>query len=162
MKNNIQNIINISLAIIVTLLIFNVFALKEQVAKIDGKSNTGAIEIVKSAYETFENGDLDGWKKLHSDDLKFTVLGNIKSSGIHVGKEAVIEDVFNVIPSTWPNFKLKTNKIYSDGNMVFVHSYMTADGLNTETMHMFKVVDDLIVEFKAFDDTGSMKAVEQN
>jgi hypothetical protein len=29
-------------------------------------------------------------------------------------------------------------------------------------MHMFKVVDGLIVEFKAFDDTGSMKAVEQN
>jgi len=61
MKNNIQNIINISLAIIVTLLIFNVFALKEQVAKIDGKSNTGAIEIVKSAYETFENEGDKQW-----------------------------------------------------------------------------------------------------
>ena len=46
--------------------------------------------------------------------------------------------------------------------MIFVHSDMTADGLDTETMHMFKVVDGLIVEFKAFDDTGSMKAIEQD
>lgn len=162
MKNTTQNIINVSLAIIVTLLIFNVFELKEQVGELDVKPNTEAIEIVKAAYTTFGDGNLEGWKKLHSDNLKFTVLGNIKTSGVHMGKDAVIKDVFNVIPSTWPGFKLSHKAIYSDGDMVFVHSDMTAEGLDTETMHMFKVVDGLIVEFKAFDDTGLMKAVEQN
>ena len=162
MNNTMQNIINVSLAIIVTLLIFNVFELKEQVSELDVKPNTDAIELVKKAYTTFGNSDLEGWKKLHSDDLKFTVLGNLKSSGVHIGKDAVIEDVFNVIPSTWPNFKLTHKAIYSDGDMIFVHSDMTADGLDTETMHMFKVVNGLIVEFKAFDDTGSMKDVELN
>ena len=162
MKNTTQNIINVSLAIIVTLLIFNVFELKEQVSELDVNPNTEAIEIVKAAYTTFGSGDLEGWKKLHSDDLKFTVLGNIKTSGVHIGKDAVIKDVFNVIPSTWPGFKLTHKEIYSDGNMIFVHSDMTAAGLDTETMHMFKVVDGLIVEFKAFDDTGSMKAIEQD
>ena len=149
MKNTTQNIINVSLAIIVTLLIFNVFELKEQVGELDSKPNKESIEIVKAAYTTFGSGDLDGWKKLHSDDLKFTVLGNIKTSGVHIG-------------STWPGFKLTHKEIYSDGNMIFVHSDMTADGLDTETMHMFKVVDGLIVEFNAFDDTGSMKAIEQD
>jgi hypothetical protein len=162
MKSTMQNIINACLAIMITLLIYNVFQLKERVNNLDQLPNTSAIEVVKLAYETFGSGDLEGWKKVHSDDLKFTVLGNIKSSGVHIGKDAVIRDVFNIIPSTWPNFKLSHKAIYSDGNMVFVHSEMTADGLDTETMHMFKVVDGLIVEFKAFDDTGSMKAVEQN
>ena len=37
MKNTTQNIINVSLAIIVTLLIFNVFELKEQVSELDLK-----------------------------------------------------------------------------------------------------------------------------
>ena len=95
MKNTTQNIINVSLAIIVTLLIFNVFELKEQVSELDVNPNTEAIEIVKAAYTTFGSGDLEGWKKLHSDDLKFTVLGNIKTSGVHIGKDAVIRDVFN-------------------------------------------------------------------
>ena len=98
MKNTTQNIINVSLAIIVTLLIFNVFELKEQVNELDVKPNKESIEIVKAAYTTFGSGDLEGWKKLHSDDLKFTVLGNIKTSGVHIGKDAVIKDVFNVIP----------------------------------------------------------------
>ena len=162
MKSTMQNLINACLAIMITLLIYNMFELKEQVNNLDHQPNEDAVEVVKLAYETFGSGDLEGWKKIHSDDLKFTVLGNIKSSGVHFGKDAVIRDVFNVIPSTWPNFKLSHKAIYSDGDMVFVHSHMTADCLDTETMHMFRVVNGLIVEFKAFDDTCSMKAVEQN
>ena len=52
MKNTTQNIINVSLAIIVTLLIFNVFELKEQVGELDVKPNKESIEIVKAAYTT--------------------------------------------------------------------------------------------------------------
>jgi hypothetical protein len=35
---------------------------------------------------------------------------------------------------------------------------MTADGLDTETLHMFKVENGIIQSFTAFDDTGSMAA----
>jgi len=42
--------------------------------------------------------------------------------------------------------------------MVFVHSHMTANGLDTETLHMFKVENGIIQSFTAFDDTGSMAA----
>jgi len=33
---------------------------------------------------------------------------------------------------------------------------MTADGLNTETLHMFRVENGIIQSFTAFDDTGLM------
>tara|TARA_B100000965_G_C19348804_1_gene650820 strand:- start:222 stop:710 length:489 start_codon:yes stop_codon:yes gene_type:complete len=156
MKNTMQNIINACLAIIVTLLIYNVFELKEKVDNLDQVSNSSAIDVVKSAYETFGNGDMEGWKKLHSEDLTFTVLGNIATTGVHVGPDNVIKDVFNVIPGTWPNFSIVHKEIYSDGDNVFVHSDMTADNLKTETMHMFKVKNGIITSFIAFDDTGSM------
>ena len=39
---------------------------------------------------------------------------------------------------------------------MFVHSDMTADGLDTETLHMFRVENGIIQSFTAFDDTGSM------
>ena len=51
---------------------------------------------------------------------------------------------------------IKHKAIYSDGNIVFVHSEMTADGFNTETLHMFRVENGIIQSFTAFDDTGSM------
>lgn len=112
--------------------------------------------VVKKAYETFAAGDTEAWAALHSEDLTFTVFGNIPTTGKHIGTDAVIKNVFKPIPTHWPNFNIKHKAIYSDGNMVFVHSEMTADGLSTETLHMFRVENGIIQSFTAFDDTGSM------
>tara|TARA_Y100000591_G_scaffold213582_1_gene185355 strand:+ start:109 stop:552 length:444 start_codon:yes stop_codon:yes gene_type:complete len=117
-----------------------------------------AKDVVKKAYATFASGDTEAWTALHADDLTFTILGNIPTTGVHVGPEAVIKNVFEPIAVHWPNFKIEHKAIYSDGNMVFVHSDMTADGLSTETLHMFRVEGGVIQSFTAFDDTGSMAA----
>ena len=114
--------------------------------------------VVKQAYATFASGDTEAWAALHSDDLIFTVFGDIPNSGKHVGPSDVIKNVFEPIAIHWPNFNIQHKAIYSDGNIVFVHSDMTADGLDTETLHMFRVEDGIIQSFTAFDDTGSMAA----
>jgi|TARA_B110000305_G_scaffold203344_1_gene232236 ketosteroid isomerase-like protein len=116
--------------------------------------------VVMQAYETFSSGDTDAWAALHADDLVFTVFGNIASSGKHLGREAVIQNVFEPISVHWPKFKITPMAYYTDGNMVFVHSKMTADNLDTETMHMFKVENGIIQTFTAFDDTDSMAAAD--
>jgi len=116
--------------------------------------------VVMQAYETFSSGDTDAWAALHADDLVFTVFGNIASSGKHFGREAVIQNVFEPISVHWPKFKITPMAYYKDGNMVFVHSKMTADNLDTETMHMFKVENGIIQTFTAFDDTDSMAAAD--
>lgn len=61
--------------------------------------------VVMQAYETFSSGDTDAWAALHADDLVFTVFGNIASSGKHLGREAVIQNVFEPISVHWPKFK---------------------------------------------------------
>ena len=53
------------------------------------------------AYETFASGDSEGWAKLHTNDLKFTVFGDLPHSGVKIGTDAVIEEVFKVIPTHW-------------------------------------------------------------
>ena len=119
-----------------------------------------AMSVVKQAYETFGSGDTEAWSALHADDLVFTVFGNIATSGIHIGPDAVIKNVFEPIAVHWPKFTITHKAMYSDGNMVFVHSDMTADGLDTETMHMFKVENGIIQSFTAFDDTDSMASAD--
>ena len=119
-----------------------------------------AKSVVKQAYETFGSGDTEAWSSLHADDLVFTVFGNIATSGIHIGPDAVIKNVFEPIAVHWPKFTITHKAMYSDGNMVFVHSDMTADGLDTETMHMFKVENGIIQSFTAFDDTDSMASAD--
>tara|TARA_B100000927_G_scaffold133074_1_gene107186 strand:- start:955 stop:1398 length:444 start_codon:yes stop_codon:yes gene_type:complete len=139
-----------------TKIIYMILTLAVLVGCQNSASNNESVKTVKAAYETFAAGDTDGWKALHSEDLTFTVFGDIATSGVHKGPDAVIQDVFNVIPSVWPNFNIEHKHFFTDGDMVFVHSVMTADGLDTETLHMFEVVDGKIVMFKAFDDTHSM------
>lgn len=115
-----------------------------------------AKSVVKKAYATFAAGDTEAWAALHADNLTFTVFGDIPTTGKHVGPNAVIKNVFEPIANHWPNFSIQHKAMYSDGNMVFVHSDMTADGLDTETLHMFRVENGIIQSFTAFDDTGSM------
>jgi hypothetical protein len=114
--------------------------------------------VVKKAYATFASGDTKAWSALHANDLTFTVFGDIPTTGRHIGPNAVIKNVFEPIAKYWPNFNLQHKAMYVDGNMVFVHSEMTADGLDTQTLHMFRVEDGIIQSFTAFDDTGSMAA----
>ena len=117
-----------------------------------------AKSVVKKAYATFAAGDTEAWAALHADNLTFTVFGDIPTTGKHVGQNAVIKNVFEPIANHWPNFNIQHKAMYSDGNMVFVHSDMTADGLDTETLHMFRVENGVIQSLTAFDDTGSMAA----
>jgi ketosteroid isomerase-like protein len=117
-----------------------------------------AKSVVKKAYATFAAGDTEAWAALHAENLTFTVFGDIPTTGKHVGPNAVIKNVFEPIANHWPNFNIEHKAMYSDGNMVFVHSDMTADGLDTQTLHMFRVENGIIQSFTAFDDTGSMAA----
>ena len=119
----------------------------------NGKSPS---EVVSKAYETFSSGNMEGWKALHSDDLEFRILGDLPQSGTHVGAQETIENVFSVLPVHWPGFLLEEINRYSVGNTVIVHLRMTAEGLETESLHKFEVVDGKIKSFIAFDDTQSM------
>ena len=38
------------------------------------KGEMSNAEVVKKAYATFGSGDIEGWKKLHTSDLKFLSL----------------------------------------------------------------------------------------
>jgi hypothetical protein len=123
-------------------------------------SHQDAKSIVTQAYATFASGDTDAWAALHADDLVFTVFGDIATSGRHVGPQAVIENVFGPIAVHWPTFTITQKTMYSDGNMVFVHSDMTGDNLDTETLYMFRVENGIIQTFTAFDDTDSMASAD--
>ena len=114
-------------------------------------------DVVAAAYATFAAGDTDAWAKLHTDDLTFTVLGQLPQSGVFIGTNAVIEGVFAKIPTLWPEFTLTPINIDVVGDTVYVHNKMTGEGLDSETMHMFTLRDGKIASFKAFEDTDSMR-----
>jgi len=118
-------------------------------------------QIVKRAYQTFASGDTEAWAELHTKDLKFSIFGQLPHSGVHIGTDATIKNVFEVLPLHWPNFKLKIvnmDAIEGElGSTVYVLNKMTADGLDSYALHMFTLKNSKIATFSAFDDYDSMR-----
>ena len=112
--------------------------------------------LVMQAYATFGNGDTEGWAALHTEDLAFTIFGDLPHSGVHEGTDAVINDVFAVIPRYWPDFALEPINVYAIEDKVFVHNRQHSGGIHSETMHMFEIRDGKIARFTAFDDTDAL------
>ena len=121
------------------------------------ESETDPKSLAFKAYETFAAGDSEAWAKIHTDDFRFTIFGDLPQSGVKIGPQAVIEGVFQVIPVYWPEFKLTPLSTEVVGNKVFVHNRMTAENLDTETMHVFTIRNGKIASFTAFEDTDSMR-----
>lgn len=116
------------------------------------------VEIVERAYATFGAGDAEGWAVLHTDDFVWTIFGDLPQSGRRVGTQAVIDEVMDVLPRYWPTLIFEPIEVYEQGDVIFVHTRMKADGMDTESLHMFHLREGKIASFTAFDDTDAMRA----
>ena len=115
------------------------------------------LEVIEQAYATFGAGDAEAWAVLHTDDFVWTIFGDLPQSGRRVGTQSVIDQVLGVFPAHWPALSFETIETFSADDVVFVHTRMKADGMNTESLHMFRMRDGKIAAFTAFDDTDSMR-----
>ena len=115
------------------------------------------LEVIEQAYATFGAGDAEGWAALHTDDFVWTIFGDLPQSGQRIGPQAVIDEVMGLFPTHWPALVFETIETYSVGDVVFVHTRMAAEGMDTQSMHMFTMRDGKIASFTAFDDTDSMR-----
>ena len=115
------------------------------------------LEVIEQAYATFGAGDAEGWAALHTDDFVWTIFGDLPQSGQRIGTQAVIDEVMGLFPTHWPALGFETIETYSVGDVVLVHTRMTAEGMDTQSMHMFTMRDGKIASFTAFDDTDSMR-----
>jgi len=115
------------------------------------------LDVIQQAYLTFGAGDAEGWSVLHTDDFVWTIFGDLPQSGRRVGTQAVVDEVMGVFPQHWPELNFETLETYTVGDVVFVHTRMTAEGMDTESLHMFRMRGGKIAAFTAFDDTDSLR-----
>ena len=112
--------------------------------------------VVKSAYDAFNSGDMEAWRAVQGADAVWKVQIGLPYAGTYIGPAAVEAGIFEPIGKMWPDFKVEPIKFYESGDTVFVHVRMTAEGLDTESMHMTKIKDGKQVAFQAFEDSAAM------
>ena len=63
-----------------------------------------------------------------------------------------------VLEEKWVDFQVKPIAFYESGDTVFIHVRMTAEGLDTESMHMATIKDGKFATFQAFENSALMMA----
>tara|TARA_B110000196_G_C20455554_1_gene346960 strand:- start:52 stop:273 length:222 start_codon:yes stop_codon:yes gene_type:complete len=67
-----------------------------------------------------------------------------------------MDNVFASIEKLWPDFKVQPINFYESGDTVFVHIKMTAENLDSESIHMVTLRDGKYIRFQPFDDSALM------
>ncbi|MEK9685499.1 MAG: nuclear transport factor 2 family protein [Rhodospirillaceae bacterium] len=121
------------------------------------KSETSEnIMAMKAAYAAFSKGDIEAWKAEHSDDVVWTILEGLPYAGTHVGKDAIIQNVFSRISALWPDFNVEPISFFESGDRVFIHVKVTIGGKQTEALHMATMKDGKQVAFTPFENSAFM------
>ena len=85
-------------------------------------------------------------KTLFSDSAIIKNNGMHKFSGTYQGADDFINNLLVHIPSHFVNFKVETVQMISEGNHVFSMLHATADGMDADFGHFFKVENAKITE----------------
>ena len=110
-------------------------------------------EIVLSGYHAFSQGDIESLGKLFHEDAVIRVNGNHKRSGEYKGFNHWRDNFISHLFDDYPNFSLEILHVVAEGDRVHVFVKYTADNLDANGVHMYKVEDGLETEFLLFDDT---------
>ena len=120
-----------------------------------------AEEVVLGAYAAFAKGDMKALAEANHPNAKYRVNGSHRLSGSYNGFEDFRDNFLSLIDKALPNFNLSIDKVVSNTTDVCVFVTITADGLNTKSLHHFVVEDELQTEFNIYDDSQAMaKAIQ--
>lgn len=114
------------------------------------------IAVAKAGYDAFNAGDMDAWRAVQAPDSVWTIQVGLPYTGTYIGPAEVEVGIFAPIAKMWPDFKVEPIKFYESGDTVFVHVRMTAEGLETEAMHMVTIKEGKYAAFQPFDDSAAM------
>ena len=115
-----------------------------------------AEEIVLGGYKNFAEGDMESLSNLYHPECKITINGIHSLSGTYIGFQSFLENVLAKLDKVWPGFNLDIEKVVSNETDVCVFVNITAENLNSKSIHHFVIKDGLEVEFNLYDDSQKM------
>ncbi|GAA4651366.1 hypothetical protein GCM10023116_36500 [Kistimonas scapharcae] len=118
---------------------------------------TSPVDTVKTVYDSFSRGDLDGFLQICDEEIEWVVNGpaSLEKCQSYRGRDGV-RQFLDVLEQTW-SFRAFTPKQYiHDGNTVVVLGEETGDDKTTNQpfenrwAHVFDTRDGKVIRFREF------------
>jgi uncharacterized protein len=120
---------------------------------------TDYAELVRSSYEAFERGDLEGALAPMDEEIVWHEAEGLPHGGVYEGLAAVREAVFGPTASWWDDFAARPDEVVGLGDHVLVlgrytaRARATAAVLDAPFAHVWTFRDGRAVRFRQYTDT---------
>ena len=117
------------------------------------------LEILQGAYEAFGRGDVEAVAAAMDPQIEWIEVDvdGLPYAGTHHGVEAVVNNVFARIPTTYDNFSLVPHEWVDGGDRIVMLGEITLEKDGRSSTHRVAQVwtmrDGRAVRFEAFQDT---------
>jgi hypothetical protein len=126
---------------------------------------TSNVDLVKGVYAAFGTGDVPkGLGSMHPQ-IQWTETAGYKYGGIYRSPQAVLENVFAVIPVDFESFSIDVERLLDAGNVVVMQGHYVAKGKATgksvraAVTHVLEISDGKIVRFDQYVDSATINAI---
>jgi uncharacterized protein len=120
------------------------------------------IDIARSAYEAFGNGDLAALQELLSEDSTWLTSDELPLGGETRGRDRIIGN-FAQIPNYWSSFSVEPEEFIDGGDWVVVRGTQRAatdgDSFESPFAHLIKFADGRIVRGEFYADSAKAAKV---
>ena len=118
-----------------------------------------AFEIVKAHYDANDRRDMEGMLADIGPETEWTEMAGFPCAGTYIGPEAVVENVFKVLGSTWDGYALKIDRLIDGGDTIvgigtYTGTYRkTGKAMTARVTHVWDLKDGKVVQFEQVTDT---------
>jgi uncharacterized protein len=119
------------------------------------------VELVRSAFDAYWRGDMDGVLALCAEDIRITQAPEVIATGVppeQHGHDGVLE-AFGIWPNQWDDFEIEIERIVADPRDHVVvatrqrgRGKQSGVGVEAEFFFTFAVRDGMIAEWRIFVD----------
>ncbi|WP_416839512.1 nuclear transport factor 2 family protein [Haloferax sp. DFSO52] len=76
------------------------------------------VELLQSAYDAYNKGDLDTVLSVFADDIEWVEPEGAPSPGTHIGPDAILNDIFMETMATFEDLSVEPDRIIDGGDTV--------------------------------------------
>lgn len=115
--------------------------------------------LVRKAYESISEGDLDGFMDRLSDDVRWTFFGDHRFAKTFVGKDDILANLFDPLAGELVDgIRLNISNVVAEGNYVVIEATgesktKTGGTYNNIYCYVIEVRDGKIIEMREYLDT---------
>jgi hypothetical protein len=117
------------------------------------------VDLVRSAYDAFERGDVPAVLAAFADDIEWVEAEGMPYGGVYRGGDAVAQNVFGPITEDVDGFALAIEQLIGSGATVAAVLRYTGTGkatgkaLDVPAVHVWDIRDGKLARFRQYIDT---------